>query len=325
MNSSYICLFILIRNIFLWSNRSPHQDLLNSIHQLSPRSSNNKQKIPFLFLLIIFNLRCYQGGARILHTLFLAAQKGWPRTPPVQKNKLERCLSTDVSRRIVTWIRFLTPLDVVVDKLFHPLSSSKGLTLKNSPLPRFYLATTAWRGDCRNGTDPLFCISVKRDGRRLRNLPPPLPLSLSLSYSHSLSVPLLRVGRSMSRLDMWRMKGAEQPTCTRETIFFSFLSFPPSLFLFSFFFLLFSLSFSCPPPLPLFKAAPLCFRARATFQYRIVVLKKSEWMRWRDKKKKKKKKGGGTIVALLSTTTNFMLLARYWPIPSILPLIYIYI
>lgn len=130
---------------------------------------------------------------------------------------------------------------------------------------------------------------MKRDGRRLRNLPPPLPLSLS--YSHSLSVPLLRVGRSMSRLDMWRMKGAEQPTCTRETIFFSFLSFPPSLFLFSFFFLLFSLSFSCPPPLPLFKAAPLCFRARATFQYRIVVLKKSEWMRWRDKKKKKKKRG----------------------------------
>lgn len=150
-------------------------------------------------------------------------------------------------------------------------------------------------------------------------------LSLSLSYSHSLSVPLLRVGRSMSRLDMWRMKGAEQPTCTRETIFFSFLSFPPSLFLFSlFFFCFFSLSFSSLLPLPLFKAAPLCFRARATFQYRIVVLKKSEWMRWRDKKKKKKKKGGGTIVALLSTTTNFMLLARYWPIPSILPLIYIY-
>lgn len=263
MNSCYICLYIL-NTFFLWSNRSPHQDLLNSIHQLSPRSSNNKQKIPFLFLLIIFNLRCYQGGARILHTLFLAAQKGWPRTPPVQKNKLERCLSTDVSRRIVTWIRFLTPLDVVVDKLLHPLSSSKGLTLKNSPLPRFYLATTAWRGDCRNGTDPLFCISVKRDGRRLRNLPPPLPLSFSYSHSLSLSLFCALVARCpASTCGEWK-EPSNRRVHERRFFFLFSLSLPLSFFSL-FFFCFFPFPSPALPPSPFLKPHRFVFALARPF------------------------------------------------------------
>lgn len=165
---------------------------------------------------------------------------------------------------------------------------------------------------------------MKRDGRRLRNLPPPLPLSFSYSHSLSLCPSFARWSLDVPPRHVANERSRATDVYTRDDFFF-FSLFPSLSLSFLFFFLLFSLSFSCPPPLPLFKAAPLCFRARATFQYRIVVLKKSEWMRWRDKKKKKKKKGGGTIVALLSTTTNFMLLARYWPIPSILPLIYIYI
>ena len=75
---------------------------------------------------------------------------------------------------------------------------------------------------------------------------PLFDLSLCSSFRSAYS------SSTVSRLDMWRMKEAGQPTYTRETIFLSFFSF------FFFFFL---------------SRPALCFRARATFQYRIVVLK----------------------------------------------------
>lgn len=149
-----------------------------------------------------------------------------------------------------------------------------------------------------------------------------LSLFLSLTLTLSLSLFCALVARCpASTCGEWK-EPSNRRVHERRFFFLFSLSLPLSFFSLFFFFAFFPFP---SPALPLFKAAPLCFRARATFQYRIVVLKKSEWMRWRDKKKKKKKKRGGTIVALLSTTTNFMLLARYWPIPSILPLIYIYI
>lgn len=96
-------------------------NLLNSIHWLSSneRIHSNKQKIPFVLSSYCFqSVRPSRRRASLttytlrLRTLFLAAQKG---CTPCTKNKLQRgCLSTDASWRIVTWIRFLTPLDVVV-------------------------------------------------------------------------------------------------------------------------------------------------------------------------------------------------------------------
>lgn len=222
-------------------------NLLNSIHWLSSneRIHSNKQKIPFVLSSYCFqSVRPSRRRASLttytlrLRTLFLAAQKG---CTPCTKNKLQRgCLSTDASWRVSSRGYVSLPLSTLSSS-HHQQTSPTSLLLQGVDAKKFLPPAILSRddrvtGDCRNGTDPLFCISVKRDGRRLRNLPP-LFLSLSL--------PLLRVGRSMSRLDMWRMKGAEQPTCTRETIFFSSLSF--SL---SFFFSLFFAFFPFPPPPP---------------------------------------------------------------------------
>lgn len=178
----------------------------------------------FLFLYFIIILRLSRRYTLCLHTLFLAAQKGWPPRTPRTKNKLH----PDVSSRGYVSLPLSTLSSSHHQQTSPPPLLLQGLTLKNSPLPRFYLATTAWRGIVEMGrTHCSVSLWNETDAG---------------CGTFLLSLPLSRVGRSMSRLDMWRMKGAEQPTCTRETIFFLF-----SLSLSSFFFFF---AFPSPPSLP---------------------------------------------------------------------------
>lgn len=106
-----------------------------------------------------------------------------------------------------------------------------------------------------------------------------------LSFSLSLSLFCALVARCpASTCGEWK-----EPSNRRvhERRFFFLLSL--SLFLFSFLFFLLFFPFLL-LPLPLFKAAPLCFRARATFQYRIVVLKRRKKASGCDGVTKRKKK-----------------------------------
>lgn len=175
----------------------------------------------FLYFIIIFRAAVKEIHSTPIHP-FSGRTKGVASSYPSYEEQAP-------SWRIVTWIRFLTPLDVVVvppSTNFSTPSPPPRVDAKKFPPPAILSRDDRVTGDCRNGTDPLFCISVKRDGRRLRNLPP-----LSPSFARwSLDVPPRHVANERSRAtDVY----------TRDD-FFSFLSFS-LFFLFSFFFLPFLL------------------------------------------------------------------------------------
>ena len=127
----------------------------------------------------------------------------------------------------------------------------RGLPLKKFFSPRFYLATTAWR-DCRNGLALLFCISWNETDDEGAGCGTPFFLFYSLSLSLYLLVSFspfycrllflfyLLSLYTASTCGEWKEPGNRR-IHDGDDIFF--------------------------------KTATLCFRARATFQYRIVVLK----------------------------------------------------
>lgn len=182
---------------------------------------------------IIFNLSGYQGrGCIQRHTLFLAVQKGWLaprwRGPTREEQRPRSTVVLVVTRQ--PQIFFLCSDQRRPHERSHPLRPAEARVAAK----KIFFPAILSRDDRVTGLSkwpgPIVLYLVKRDGRRGRRLwNTVLPLLLSLSFSLSscfflslLLSPSLSILLTLAvyRLDMWRMKGAGQPSYTRRRRYF---------------------------------------------------------------------------------------------------------